>query len=132
MLEAADVGVSIVTSNKSSKYQDGDCHLLYAVADYSFGQFKHLKSLILVHGRESYRKISLVILINFFKVVLMTTPVVLFSIHSGFSQQRLFSIEWNWVIDLALGLLPVIMFVFTDLEFDKEALIRNPVVYEDG
>jgi len=36
-------------------------------ADYAIGQFKYLKDLLFVHGRECYRRNSFLILYNFYK-----------------------------------------------------------------
>ena len=42
-------------------------------ADYAIGQFKFLKPLMFVHGREAYRRNSLLILYTFYKNVLYVT-----------------------------------------------------------
>jgi len=42
-------------------------------ADYAIGQFKFLKTLLFVHGREAYRKNSTLILYNFFKNTVYVT-----------------------------------------------------------
>ena len=42
-------------------------------ADFAIGQFRFLKSLLFVHGREGYRRNSLLILYNFFKNVVYVT-----------------------------------------------------------
>lgn len=39
-------------------------------ADYAIGQFKFLRPLMFVHGREAYRRNSLLILYTFYKNVL--------------------------------------------------------------
>jgi P-type E1-E2 ATPase len=39
-------------------------------ADYAIGEFKFLKRLLFVHGREAYRKNSYLLLYNFYKNVL--------------------------------------------------------------
>jgi P-type E1-E2 ATPase len=59
MIQAAHVGVGI----------SGEEGLQAAnAADYSIGQFRFLKRLLLVHGRWSYRRVSKLILYSFYKV----------------------------------------------------------------
>jgi len=40
-------------------------------ADFAIGQFKFLKPLLFVHGREAYRRNSLVLLYSFYKNVVL-------------------------------------------------------------
>jgi len=42
-------------------------------ADYAIGQFKFLKPLMFAHGREAYRRNSLVMLYSFYKNILYVT-----------------------------------------------------------
>lgn len=56
MMREADIAVSLNGNQKLTSCEGGN-HALSS-SDYSIGQFKHLKSLLLVHGRESYRKNS--------------------------------------------------------------------------
>lgn len=65
MIQAAHIGVGI----------SGEEGLQAArAADYSFAQFRFLKRLLLVHGRNNYRRISKLILFSFYKnaIVQMT------------------------------------------------------------
>ena len=43
-------------------------------SDYSIGQFSFLKRLLFVHGRESYRKNSYIVVYNFYKNALFVMP----------------------------------------------------------
>ena len=55
-------------------------------ADYAIGEFKFLKRLLFVHGREAYRKNSYVLLYNFYKNVIYIFVQFLagyFSVFSG-------------------------------------------------
>ena len=51
-------------------------------ADYSIGQFKYLKTLMFLHGREAYRRNSYVVLYMFYKNVLLVLPIFYFGIYS--------------------------------------------------
>ncbi len=89
MIKAAHVGVGIigVEGNQASR-----------AADYSISHFSALRRLLLVHGRESYRKNSFVVCYNFYKNVLLVMPQFWYDIliNQGLvfiviSQDRLFT-----------------------------------------
>jgi phospholipid-transporting ATPase len=68
MMNAAHIAVSI-NGNQAASSSLGGNHALRK-SDYALGQFKHLRTLLLCHGRESYRKNSYVILYIFYKNLL--------------------------------------------------------------
>ena len=61
MITAAHIGIGIrgVEGRQASR-----------ASDYSISQFKFLKRLIFVHGRESYRKNSFIVVYNFYKNII--------------------------------------------------------------
>lgn len=59
-------------------------------ADYAIGQFKHLKSLMFFHGREAYRRNSMLILYTFYKNFLYVSCQYMFGFYSSFSGQPLY------------------------------------------
>ena len=44
-------------------------------SDFAIGEFKYLKRLLFIHGRESYRKNANLVLYNFYKNVLLVLPI---------------------------------------------------------
>ena len=54
-------------------------------ADFAIGQFKFLKNLLFVHGRECYRKNSYLVLYSFYKNFLYVTTQYWFGFYSAFS-----------------------------------------------
>lgn len=54
-------------------------------SDYAIGQFKFLKNLLLVHGREAYRKNSFLVFYMFYKNVLFVLVNFYFGVMSAFS-----------------------------------------------
>ena len=54
-------------------------------ADYAIGQFKFLKPLLFFHGREAYRRNSMLILYNFYKNVVYIVAQFYFGFGSAFS-----------------------------------------------
>lgn len=59
-------------------------------ADYGICQFKHLQRLILVHGRNGYRRISNFICYYFYKNIILVFAEIYFVYYSGFSGQPFF------------------------------------------
>ena len=76
MIMQADVGVGIAGREGLQAARS---------ADYAIGQFRFLKPLMFVHGREAYRRNSLLILYNFFKNVVYVTTQYVFGFKSVFS-----------------------------------------------
>jgi phospholipid-transporting ATPase len=84
MLKEAHIGVGIVSALANYASYDTGNHSLSS-SDFAIGQFKHIKPLILYHGRENYRRNSYMIFYIFYKNLLFVAPLFLFGIYSGFS-----------------------------------------------
>ena len=54
-------------------------------ADYAIGQFKFLKPLMFIHGREAYRRNSFLMLYVFYKNFLYVTTQFFFGFNSAFT-----------------------------------------------
>jgi phospholipid-transporting ATPase len=65
MITAAHVGIGIQGLEGSQAARSGD---------YSIGEFKILRKLILYYGRENYRRNAYLILYNFYKNFIMIFP----------------------------------------------------------
>jgi phospholipid-transporting ATPase len=65
MITAAHVGVGI--SGLEGKQAT-------RASDYSIGQFKYLRQLMFVHGREAYRRNSYLICYMFYKNIIFVMP----------------------------------------------------------
>jgi len=130
MMEQANIAVSL-TGHASQLSSDGGNHAL-RYSDYSIGQFKHLKPLLLVHGRESYRKNSHVVLFSIYKNLLLMVPVAIFAAYSGFSGQFVYDGQMFQLSAVLFTSLPVLVYGTMDLQFDKETFLQHPFLYEDG
>lgn len=75
---AAHVGVGIAGVEGSQAVQN---------ADFALSQFRFLQRLLLVHGRWSYRRISLFLLYFLFKTCGFALVHVWFGFFNGFSAQ---------------------------------------------
>lgn len=81
MITAADVGVGICGLEGQQAAR---------ASDFAFGQFKHLRTLILFHGRESYRRISYTVGYMFYKNVIAIMTFFWFGLVSNFSGQPIY------------------------------------------
>lgn len=91
-----------------------------------------MKPLLMVHGRESYRKNSHVVIFSIYKNVLLMVPVILFAAYSGFSGLLIYD---GWMFQLFSVLftsVPVLVYGVMDLQFEKDTFLQHPVLYEDG
>ncbi len=75
MITAAHVGVGIKGLEGSQAARSGD---------YSIGEFKMLRKLVLYHGRENYRRNAYLILYNFYKNFIMIFPVWWYGSMTGY------------------------------------------------
>eukprot|EP00051_Salpingoeca_urceolata_P032761 m.17242 g.17242 ORF g.17242 m.17242 type:complete len:1165 (+) comp5427_c0_seq1:383-3877(+) len=123
MIQAAHVGVGI-------SGQEG----LQAAraADYSIGQFKFLKRLLLVHGGWSYYRLSTLILYFFYKNMAMYIIQFWYAPSNGFSGQILFE-RWNIAsYNVIFALLPPLAIGVFDQHVSAESLLAVPQLYMPG
>ena len=90
-------------------------------ADFAIGQFKFLKPLMFVHGREAYRRNSLLILYTFYKNVLYVTTQFFFGFFSAFSGQPLYEAFIYQMYNITFTSLPIMYFALFDFEHEKDA-----------
>lgn len=81
MIQEAHIGVGIVGKEGTQAVQS---------SDFSFAQFKYLTTLLLVHGRWSYRRISWFICYYFYKNIVLVFTELSFPFFNGFSGQIYF------------------------------------------
>lgn len=89
-------------------------------ADFAIGQFKFLKPLMFVHGREAYRRNSLLILYTFYKNVLYVTAQFFHGFLSAFSGQTLYEAFIYQLYNIAFTAIPIMYFALFDFECDKD------------
>ena len=82
-------------------------------ADYSISQFRFLKNLLFIHGREAYRRNSYAICYMFYKNILETVPVFMFGIFSLFSSTMIYNGILYMSFNLFFTALPIIWFSTT-------------------
>jgi len=103
-----------------------------SASDYAIGQFKYLKNLLFVHGRESYRKNSYLVCYTFYKNVLFVMPQFWFGFYSAFSGQVFYE-KWIYqIFNITFTAFPPIIFAIFDQEHSKATLMQLPKLYKIG
>jgi len=123
MISAAHVGIGIrgVEGQQAAR-----------ASDYAIGEFKLLKRLLFVHGRECCRRNANLILYNFFKNIVLVLPVFWVGFHMAFSGQRIYE---NWLYSLFnvfFSSWPIIIYGLFDQEYNDSSLMEYPFLYEKG
>merc|ERR1711871_457607 len=124
MIKAAHIGVGIDGLEGKQAVNN---------SDYAIGQFKYLQRLLFVHGRWSYRRMSIVILYMFYKNCLLVLPQWMFGIYSQFSGQN-FYLEFPLyqLSNIAFSAFPILAFGILDQDVVAEVPMKVPSLYKDG
>jgi len=101
-------------------------------SDYAFGEFKFLKNLLFVHGRECYRRNAHLILYNFYKNIAVVAPHLWYGFINAFSGQSLFDPVFYQLFNMFLASLPIVIYAVYDREHDDDTLLRYPSLYQDS
>lgn len=119
MIQEAHVGVGI--SGKEGKQAVN-------ASDFAIAQFRFLETLILIHGRWDFFRLTTVVLFSFYKNAVMCGTIIFYSNRTVYSGTPLFN---EWVVSM-LNFVAAFPIVFTGL-FDrclsKKYIRGNPEVY---
>ncbi|KAI8901320.1 hypothetical protein BC833DRAFT_522343 [Globomyces pollinis-pini] len=124
MIQAAHVGVGISGMEGLQAARS---------ADFAIGQFRFLRKLLLVHGSWAYSRVSKVILMSFYKNIVMYFAQFSYTLTNNFSAQTLFeqwvgvssyNIVWTFLQPVAVGLL--------DQFVPAQLLDKYPQMYKLG
>jgi len=125
MITAAHVGVGIrgVEGQQAAR-----------ASDYAFGEFKFLKRLLCYHGRESYRRNSLLILYNFWKNILLVMPVFWLGFSMAFSGQQIYETWLYSLFNVFYAALPIVIYALVDKQYPNKnkCLMEFPQLYLPG
>jgi len=123
MITAANIGVGISGLEGQQAAR---------AADYSIGQFKFLKVLLFVHGRECYRRNAYLVLYFFYKNLLMVFPIWVYGFSSLYSGDMIYN-EWLYQIyNMAFTAFPIAYYSVFDWQKTKPELMSHPDLYEIG
>jgi len=101
-------------------------------ADFAIGQFRFLKTLLLVHGRWAYRRITTFICYYFYKNVVVVLTEIYFAFFNGYSGQIYFP-DWLPMLYNAFWTSWPCLFSFAlDRDVNKEYSYKYPKLYKAG
>ena len=101
-------------------------------SDYAIAQFRFLESLLLVHGRYSYKRITMLIKYSFFKNYVFGLTQLWFGLYNKFSGQTMFDTWMLAFYNLLFTSLPIMFFAVLDQDVRKKTVKAIPQLYESG
>jgi phospholipid-transporting ATPase len=123
MIMEADIGVGIAGHEGMQAAR---------ASDFSFGQFKELKPLLFIHGRECYRRNSDLVCWTFYKNMLYLVAQIWFGFNSAFSGQPLYEPFIFQAYNTILTAFSIMFYALFDYEFVKSELMTKPEHYSIG
>lgn len=83
-------------------------------ADFVIGQFRFLKPLMFIHGREAYRRNAYLVKYTIYKNVFFVLPQYWFGVYSGFTGQMVYE-QWLYQLyNLAVASIPPMWYALFD------------------
>ncbi|KAL3683459.1 hypothetical protein R1sor_001481 [Riccia sorocarpa] len=122
MLKAAHIGVGIGG-------REGMAAVL--ASDYALTRFRHLRRLLLVHGRWSYKRNREVVIYAFYKNIVYVLGNVYFAFYSGFSAQSLHSAMEICTYNLVWTSILPFLFAIFDKDTSDCTAENNPQLYKE-
>ena len=123
MITAASVGVGIrgLEGQQAAR-----------ASDFAIAEFKLLRRLLLLHGRENYRRNSYMIIHNFYKNIIFVTVYFWFGFLSGFSGTTFYDRYLGELYNTLFNSAPILVFAAFDMEYAAQKLINTPKLYIQG
>ncbi|XP_044060582.1 phospholipid-transporting ATPase VB [Siniperca chuatsi] len=123
MIQAADIGIGI-------SGQEGMQAVM--ASDFAISRFKHLKKLLLVHGRWCYTRLANMIIYFFYKNVAYVNLLFWYQFFCGFSGTAMIDYWLLIFFNLFFTSVPPIMFGIMDKDVSAEMLLGVPELYRTG
>lgn len=101
-------------------------------SDFSIGEFKLLRRLVLGYGREFYRLNSDLIGYFFYKNLAAALPQIWIAIATGFSGQVVYETSIYELYNIVFTSIPVLIYSVYDRQFDLSILQDTPSMYKQG
>eukprot|EP00026_Physarum_polycephalum_P000875 Phypoly_transcript_00876.p1 GENE.Phypoly_transcript_00876~~Phypoly_transcript_00876.p1 ORF type:complete len:1138 (+),score=165.10 Phypoly_transcript_00876:253-3414(+) len=122
MIQEADIGVGIAGREGMQAAR---------AADYSFGRFKFLQRLMLIHGRYSYHRTAFVANYSFYKSLFICFMQIFYQFYTEFSGTTFFNSLCLMSYNVIFTGLPVMGFIF-DKDLAEATISSNPFLYRDS
>jgi len=123
MLRAAHVGVGIIGKEGAQAVNS---------SDFAIGQFRFLRRLMFVHGRNSYRRLPVLIYYIFYKNILETLVQYWFTTQAGWSGETPYvQIVINW-FNMFYTAAPILAYAINDADLPPFIAEHQPRAYAIG
>uniref|UniRef100_A0A7S3LVN7 Phospholipid-transporting ATPase n=1 Tax=Palpitomonas bilix TaxID=652834 RepID=A0A7S3LVN7_9EUKA len=123
MIQTAHVGIGI-SGNEGMQAVNN--------SDYAIAQFRYLERLLLVHGRNNYKRAARAINYIFYKNVMNTLVLFLFCFFNGFSGSSLYESLTSAAYNVVWTSLPVIVLGIIDKDVSPKHALESPLLYKVG
>lgn len=120
MINAAHVGVGILGAEGSGAANS---------SDFKIPQFKVLQKLLLVHGRQNYNRMALLVAFMFYKNAFFTLAQYAYVARSAWSGQRFYMEAATQAFNLLYTGVPVLFVAVMDQSADADTAQRFPALY---
>ncbi|XP_049910640.1 phospholipid-transporting ATPase IC [Epinephelus moara] len=123
MIKTAHVGVGLEGVEGGQAVQN---------ADFALSQFRFLQRLLLVHGRWSYRRISLFLRYFLFKTCGFALVHIWFGLFNGFSAQSLYETWFIACYTVFYTAAPIMCVAFFEQDVSAGSSLKWPELYKSG
>ncbi|XP_049443186.1 phospholipid-transporting ATPase IC [Epinephelus fuscoguttatus] len=123
MIKTAHVGVGLEGVEGGQAVQN---------ADFALSQFRFLQRLLLVHGRWSYRRISLFLRYFLFKTCGFALVHIWFGFFNGFSAQSLYETWFIACYTVFYTAAPIMCVAFFEQDVSADSSLKWPELYKSG
>mmetsp|Transcript_44480 Transcript_44480/g.65162 ORF Transcript_44480/g.65162 Transcript_44480/m.65162 type:complete len:363 (+) Transcript_44480:132-1220(+) len=101
-------------------------------ADYAIAQFRFLEALTLVHGRNNYKRISIVVMYSLYKNAFFVTTLFYYGIFTGFTGTALYDSLMFSGFNVMWASIGILVFGVIDRDISTSASLGCPQLYSDG
>ncbi|KAL1507386.1 hypothetical protein AB1Y20_008228 [Prymnesium parvum] len=101
-------------------------------ADFSIAQFRFLVEMLLVHGRNNYRRMSTMVLYIFYKNMVLTLATFFYAVYSAWSAQKFYLEMTSTFFNVIWTFVPIIVTTIFDKDVDDETSRALPQMYHLG
>merc|ERR1711871_420264 len=122
MIRAANVGIGII--GKEGRRAANN-------SDFAIGQFRFLKRLMFVHGRNNYMRQANSFLYSIHKNLTLTLTLFWYSYFDALSGTSMYESNVYTGFNLMLGL-PIIIYGFTNKDVADDFAMKQPLIYASG
>ena len=101
-------------------------------SDFAIAQFRYLETLLLIHGRWNFMRMSKAVLFFFYKNAALIGTMMLYSVKCLHSGTTLYD---SWVLSVfnfVGASIPIIFAAVFDRDLQRDYVMRNPEVYQSG